>query len=99
MIDHLRYPHGTATQAVRIVATHGSSGSSGGYAGAATAGASTAAAEGSDAAAPAGDEDPEAAMRGAQAWIGLHARAAAVAEEMLAVEIAKDEAKVLLAFA
>lgn len=92
-IDHLRYPDGTATQAVRIVATQGSSG---GYAGAATAGVNTAAAEGADAAAPAGDEDPEAAMRGALAWIGLHARAAAVAEELLAVEIAKNEAKVLL---
>lgn len=33
-------------------------------------------------------------MRGALAWIGLHARAATVAEEALAVEIAERDAKV-----
>lgn len=91
MIDHLRHPDGTATQAVRIVATQGSSGGSSG-----NAGATPAATEDAAAAAPIGDEDPEAAGRGALAWIGLHARAATVAEEELAVEIAGRDAKVML---
>eukprot|EP00903_Cladosiphon_okamuranus_P009107 g8702.t2 len=83
-----RYPDGTATQAVRIVTTQGSNSGSGGNAGATTAAAGDAAAT-----TYVGDEDPEAAVRGAQAWIGLHARAATVAEEALAVEIAERDAK------
>lgn len=91
MTDHRRYPDGTATQAVRIVASQGSSGSSSG-----NAGANITASEDAAAAALVGDEDPEAAMRGALAWIGLHARAATVAEQALAAEIAERDAKVLL---
>lgn len=37
-------------------------------------------------------------MRGALAWVGLHARAATIAEEALAVEIAERDAKVLVLF-
>lgn len=92
MIDNLRYPDGTATQAVRIVAAQGSSG----IAGAPTPGANAAATGDAAATASVGDDDPHAAARDALAWIGLHARAATVAEEGLAIEIAERDTKVQL---
>lgn len=71
-----------------MIAAEGSRGGS--------SGANVVSTEGAAEAAPVEDDDPEASVWGALAWIGLHARAATVAEEALAVEIAERDAKVLL---
>lgn len=78
-----RYPEGTAIRAVKIVAVQGSANADAD----ANAGAE-------ELAPPAEDHDKEEAMREALAWIALHARAAAVAEQELAVEFAKRDTKV-----
>lgn len=73
-----RYPDGTATHAVKIVAAKET--------------AAAAAVDGDAPAAPA-EEDLEE-ERGAIAWCALHGRAAASAEDELAVELAARDAKV-----
>lgn len=82
--DQSRYPEGTATQAVKIVAVHGVGSAN------ANPDASAGAEDGTS---PVEGGDPEEAMREALAWIALHARAAATAEKELAVELAKRDTK------